>query len=172
MDPRPLSAGLSSTEAAARLNQYGPNQLKPARQRAILLQFLAHFSNPLVLVLLAASGISVLTGDTTGAVIIGLIVLMSVTLDFVQEYRAGRAAEQLAAQVAVTATVLRDGKPREVPVAELVPGDVAAIYSGGCLARFTPLPPLFFGLLAGLVMGYLLLVEAGKRWFYRRLVSP
>ncbi len=130
MDPAPLSTGLSSAEAAARINQYGPNQLKPARQRAILLQFLAHFRNPLVLVLLAASGISALTGDTTGAAIIGLIVLMSVTLDFVQEYRAGRAAEQLAAQVAVTATALRDGKPREVPVAELVPGDVVLLSAG------------------------------------------
>ena len=130
MDPALSPTGLSSAEAAARISQYGPNQLKPARQRAILLQFLAHFRNPLVLVLLAASGISALTGDTTGAVIIGLIVLMSVTLDFVQEYRAGRAAEQLAAQVAVTATVLRDGKPCEVPVAELVPGDVVLLSAG------------------------------------------
>jgi len=124
MDPTPLPTGLSSAEAAARINQYGPNQIKPAQQRAVVLQFLAHFRNPLVLVLLAASGISALTGDTTGALIIGLIVLISVSLDFVQEYRAGRAAEQLAAQVAVTATVLRDGKPREAPVADLVPGDV------------------------------------------------
>ncbi len=130
MEPTPLLTGLSSAEAAARINQYGPNQLKPARQRAVVLQFLAHFRNPLVLVLLAASGISALTGDTTGAFIIGLIVLMSVTLDFVQEYRAGRAAEQLAAQVAVTATVLRDGKPREVPVAALVPGDVVLLSAG------------------------------------------
>jgi Mg2+-importing ATPase len=95
-----------------------------------VLQFLAHFRNPLVLVLLAASGLSALTGDATGAFIIGLIVLLSVTLDFVQEYRAGRAAEQLAAQVAVTATVLRDGKTGEVPVKELVPGDVVLLSAG------------------------------------------
>jgi Mg2+-importing ATPase len=126
----PSSAGLSSTEAATRLAQYGPNQIKPARQRAILLQFLVHFRNPLILVLLAASGITALTGDATGALIIGLIVLLSVTLDFVQEYRAGRAAEQLAAQVAVTATVLRDGKTGEVPVKELVPGDMVLLSAG------------------------------------------
>jgi Mg2+-importing ATPase len=130
----PLAAsapeGLTSLEAAERLQQHGPNQIKPARQRAAVLQFLAHFRNPLVLVLLAASGISALTGDSTSALIIGLIVLMSVTLDFVQEYRAGRAAEQLAAQVAITATVLRDGKPREVPVAALVPGDVVLLSAG------------------------------------------
>ena len=94
LDPTPQFTGLSSTEAVARLSQYGPNQIKPARQRAIVLQFLLHFRNPLVLILLAASSISALTGDTTGALIIGLIVLISVSLDFVQEYRAGQAAEQ------------------------------------------------------------------------------
>jgi Mg2+-importing ATPase len=103
--------GLTSAEAAERQKQFGPNRLRPALQRALVLQFLAQFRNPLVLILLVASGISALTGDVTGALIIGLIVVMSGALDFVQSYRAGRAAERLALQVAVTATVLRDGKP-------------------------------------------------------------
>ena len=122
--------GLTSAEAADRLKQYGPNRLKPALQRAVVLQFLAQFRNPLVLILLVAIGISALTGDVTGALIIGVIVVMSVTLDFVQAYRAGRAAERLALQVAVTATVLRDGKPCELPVTELVPGDVVLLSAG------------------------------------------
>ncbi|WP_114969674.1 magnesium-translocating P-type ATPase [Rhodoferax ferrireducens] len=125
--------GLGSLEAAQRLKQHGPNRLQPVTQRAVLLQFLAHFKNPLVLVLLAASGISALTGDVTGALIVGLIVLMSVTLDFVQAYRAGRAAEQLALQVAVTATVLRDGQAHELPVTELVPGDVVLLSAGNLI---------------------------------------
>src|SRR5665647_2774478 len=127
MDTATSSLGLSSTEAAVRMQQYGPNQLKPTRQRAILLQFLAHFRNPLVLVLLAASGISALTGDSTGSIIIGLIVLMSVTLDFVQEYRAGKTVEHLTALVTLTATVLRDGTRCEVPVTKLVLGDVVLL---------------------------------------------
>jgi Mg2+-importing ATPase len=122
--------GLSRAEAAERLKQYGPNRLQPALQRAVLLQFLAHFRNPLVLVLLAASGISALTGDVTGAFIIGLIVVMSVTLDFVQAYRAGQAAERLALKVAVTASVLRDGQAAELPVMQLVPGDVVLLSAG------------------------------------------
>ena len=130
MDTASSPPGLSSVEAAVRLQQYGANQLKPARQRAAALQFLAHFLNPLVIVLLAASGLSALTGDRTGAFIIGLIVLMSVSLDFVQEYRAGQAAQRLAQEVAVTATVLRDAKPCEVPVAQLVPGDVVLLSAG------------------------------------------
>ncbi len=123
-------AGLSGAQAALNLGRYGPNRLQPARQRAVLLQFLAHLRNPLVLVLLAASALSALTGDTTGAVIIALIVLMSVTLDFVQEYRAGQSAERLALKVALTATVLRDGAPRELAVTELVPGDVVLLSAG------------------------------------------
>ncbi len=122
--------GLTRDEATSRLKTVGANRLQPATQRAVVLQFLAHFKNPLVLVLLAACGISALTGDLTGALIIGLIVVMSVTLDFVQAYRAGRAAEQLALQVAVTANVLRDGLPCELPVTELVPGDVVLLSAG------------------------------------------
>ena len=129
----PLMNGLSSAEAAGQLKQHGPNRLQPATQRAVALQFLTHFKNPLVLVLLAASAVSALTGDVTGALIIGVIVLMSVTLDFVQAYRAGRAAEQLALQVAVTATVLGDGRPRELPVTELVPGDVVLLSAGNLI---------------------------------------
>jgi Mg2+-importing ATPase len=125
-----LDLGLNSAEAAARLLRFGPNRLQPDTQRALLVQFLAHFKNPLVLVLLAACAISGVTGDVTGAAIIGLIVLMSVTLDFVQSYRAGRAAQNLAAQVAVTASVLRNGQPCELPVAQLVPGDVVLLSAG------------------------------------------
>jgi Mg2+-importing ATPase len=121
--------GLSSKQAADLLLEHGPNRLQQATQRA-LLQFLAHFRNPLVLVLLCASVLSALTGDGSGALIIALIVVMSVTLDFVQAHRAGQVANQLALQVAVTATALRDGTPCEVLVAELVPGDVVQLSAG------------------------------------------
>ncbi len=122
--------GLTRIEAARRLGHYGPNRLRPATQRAVVLQFLAHFRNPLVLVLLAASVVSALSGDITGAVVIGVIVVVSVTLDFVQAYRAGRAAARLALQVAITATVVRDSKPRDIPVFDLVPGDVVLLSAG------------------------------------------
>jgi len=122
--------GLTQLEAAQRLKQYGPNRLKPALQSAVWVQFLTNFKSPLVLVLLGASAISALTGDATGALIIGAIVVMSVTLDFVQSYRANQAAERLALQVSLTATVLRDGKPCELPVTALVPGDVVLLSAG------------------------------------------
>lgn len=122
--------GLDETEAAARLKRTGPNLLRPRAERAALLEFLAHFRNPLVLVLLAASAIAGFLGDMRSFVVIGAIVLMSVTLDFVQEYRAGRAAERLKRQVAVRASVLRGDVRRETGVAELVPGDVVLLAAG------------------------------------------
>jgi Mg2+-importing ATPase len=122
--------GLSSADAAARLARFGANVPTPRRRRLPALEFLSRFRNPLVLLLLAASAISALTGDLTSFVIITVIVLMSVTLDFVQEHRAGQAAERLSASVAVRASVMRDGKPCEVPVSDVVPGDVVMLCAG------------------------------------------
>ena len=122
--------GLTTPQAKDLLKKHGPNRLQKSTQRALLLQYLAHFRNPLVLILLAASALSALTGDRSGALIIAVIVLLSVTLDFVQAHRAGQAADRLALQVAVTATVLRDGVAREVVVYELVPGDVVLLSAG------------------------------------------
>ena len=124
------AAGLSSAEAATRLAQFGPNLVHAERKKALLLQFLSKFRNPLVIILLVASALSAFTGDAASFFIIGAIVLISVTLDFVQEYRAGQAAEKLRLSVAVRGQVLRDGKPVEIPLAELVPGDVALLSAG------------------------------------------
>ena len=121
--------GLSSAEAAVRLAQYGPNRLRPQRQHAIW-QFLARFRNPLVVVLLVACVISAVIGEATSAAVIAIIVLMSVILDFVQERRAGQAAEKLAHQVALRVRVWRDGCEQEVTAETLVPGDVVLLSAG------------------------------------------
>lgn len=125
-----LPAGLSQREARARIKQFGNNTLRTHGKQLLIIQYLNHFKNPLVMILLAASAVSALTGEITGFVIIWAIVLMSVTLDSVQEYRAGRAAEQLKKAVAVRATVLRDGHSQELPIADLVPGDVVLLAAG------------------------------------------
>ena len=122
--------GLSSAEAALRLAQFGPNLIHAERKRALILQFLAKFRNPLVIILLTASALSAFTGDAASFFIISTIVLISVSLDFVQEYRAGQAAERLRQSVAVRGQVLREGKPLEIPLAEMVPGDVALLTAG------------------------------------------
>ncbi|MBV2167904.1 MAG: magnesium-translocating P-type ATPase [Bdellovibrio sp.] len=121
--------GLASDQAEERLTKYGPNLLKTPPKH-FLKELLSRFLNPLVIILLLASSISAATGDVTGFIIIVLIVLMSVSLDFYQQYRAEQAAEELKASVAVTATVLRDGKRQERALSEIVPGDIVFIGAG------------------------------------------
>ncbi len=123
-------AGLSSGEAGNRLKQFGPNMLRPPRKRALVLQFLSRFKNPLVIILLIASAVSAFTGDVTSFLIISAIVVMSVTLDFIQEHRAGKAAEELRQSVAIRVQALRDGKSIEIPASTLVPGDVVLLSAG------------------------------------------
>ena len=124
------AAGLSSALAAERLKQVGANRFREHAERPLLLQYLARFRNPLVLILLAASAVSAFSGELTNFLIISSIVLLSVTLDFVQEYRANAAAERLRLSVSLRARVLRDGQACEVPVSTLVPGDVVLLQAG------------------------------------------
>lgn len=126
------AGGLSTREAQARRLEVGPNRLTDPHHRSPLAEYLGHFKNPLVLILLIASAVSAATGEVTNFVIIACIVLLSVTLDFVQEYRAQVAAEKLRLSVTLRCTVLRDHRPQELAVAELVPGDVVLL-SPGCL---------------------------------------
>lgn len=122
--------GLTTPEVTVRLSQFGPNRLDDRPRTYLLVQFLGRFTNPLTLVLLIAAAISATTGDIASFTIIAVIVLLSVILDFVQEQRAGRAIEALRQRVALTARVLRDGQEGDVPVVELVPGDVILLGAG------------------------------------------
>jgi P-type Mg2+ transporter len=123
-------AGLSEARATQILVQIGPNLIKPKRETALLLEFLSRFRNPLVLLLIGASAIAAVTGDIKSFVVINTMVLLSVILDFIQEYRAANAAEALKKSVALRAMVLRDGAERSIPSADLVPGDIVSLSAG------------------------------------------
>ena len=123
-------AGLNSAEVRSRLATYGPNDAATVKRSPLWRQFLARFRNPLVIILLVASGLSAATGDVTSFVIVASIVTMSMTLDFVQEVRAQNAVEALRRSVAVQATVRRDGASLSVPIDQLVPGDVVELIAG------------------------------------------
>jgi Mg2+-importing ATPase len=122
--------GLTSQAAAERLAQYGPNDPAPRKRRSVVRDFLRLFLNPLVVVLLIAATASALLGEATDAGIIIAIVILSNTLDFAQTRRSQKAIEQLQAQVAPNATVLRDGQWVEIPCAHIVPGDVVRLAAG------------------------------------------
>jgi len=122
--------GLTEAEAARHLARYGPNAADPGSRFGPLVEFGRLVLNPLVLILLVASGVSAIVGDTVGSLIIVVIVLVSLSLDFFQSYRSQAAAQRLAQLIATTASVYRDGKTREITFRELVPGDVIALSSG------------------------------------------
>ena len=126
----PVADGLTSQTAAERLAQYGPNNPAPRKRRSAVIAFLHLFLNPLVLVLLIAATASAALGEATDAGIIFAIVILSNTLDFAQTRRSHKAVEQLQAQVAPMASVLRDGQWVEILCAEVVPGDVVRLSAG------------------------------------------
>ena len=122
--------GLSSEEATQRLTRYGSNLLKPQKRSDVFTLLLAQFKSPLILILLFATGLSFFLRDPVNALIILTIVLVSGLLGFWQEHSATNAVEQLLAMVQIKATVLRDGGPHEIPVEEIVPGDIVILNAG------------------------------------------
>ena len=124
------STGLTSEEAERRLEIYGSNEIARRGKRSAPIEFLSHFRSPVTIILIIAAIVSGFLGDPLDAGIIILIVLVSVILDFTQEYRAGRAAEALRKRVATTATTFRDGTKQDIEVSELVPGDVIHLSAG------------------------------------------
>jgi Mg2+-importing ATPase len=121
--------GLSSAEAADRRRRFGPNALGTHRVRASSVVF-RQLRNPILILLLAAALVSGLTGGGTNALIIAVIVVLSVGLGFVNEYRAELAMAALRAQIRQEAEVRRDGEMRRIPVLDLVPGDVVSLRIG------------------------------------------
>jgi magnesium-transporting ATPase (P-type) len=99
------------TEARKRLQQVGPNVLKPRRHDTALRSFIAQFTSPLVLILIFAAIISAIAGEWTDAIIVIIIVLASAVLGFIQEYSASNAVEKLRAQVTIKANVQRWKSP-------------------------------------------------------------
>ena len=121
--------GLSAQEVARRRSRYGPNAV--ASHKARLLSVLWHqLRSPLLGLLMAAAVASFGVGQRSDAVIIGVIVVVSVGLGFVNEYRAEKAAEALHSQIRHETVAVRDGRPVEVDVTELVPGDVIELRLG------------------------------------------
>ena len=130
------SAGLSSERAAERLAQYGPNKLKEAEKPGFRKRFLTQMKDPMLIILLAAAGVSALTGAIAGesewaeTIIILAVVLLNAVLGVLQESTAEAAIEALQTMTAATCKVLRDGKMAVLHSDELVPGDVVLLEAG------------------------------------------
>jgi Mg2+-importing ATPase len=127
---RSAPTGLSEEEAERRLREHGPNTVGQEAHHGWI-GLLGHaVVNPLVILLVVLAIVSFLTDDFRAGTVMLIMVLLGVVLRFVQEARADATAAKLKSMIHVTATVLRDGQAREVPLAELVPGDVARLAAG------------------------------------------
>ncbi len=122
--------GLSEVEAASRLKTYGANEIAREKRTSPLMRLLDNIKNPLVILLTALGVLSYLTGDLRAMLVIFVMVILGVVLRFFQEMRADNAAEKLQAMVSNTATLLREGKTKEVPLNLLVPGDIIQLDAG------------------------------------------
>ena len=126
-------AGLDVATARQRLAEHGPNTLADAKKKTVWQLLLHQLADVMILVLLAAAGVSVLIGEAKSAYVIVAIVVLNAVIGFVQEYRADKAMEALQKMAASHAQVLRDGQPQEVPTADLVPSDVVLLEAGNVI---------------------------------------
>ena len=130
------AAGLSTQEAQARLEKYGPNKLKEAPKPTLVQRFLAQLKDPMLIILMIAAAVSALTGMLSGenewaeVIIIIAVVLLNAILGVIQESKAEAAIEALQTMTAATCKVLRDGKLVVLHSDELVPGDVVILEAG------------------------------------------
>jgi Mg2+-importing ATPase len=127
-------AGLSEAEAAERLEVFGPNEVAQEKQHGWWQRLWAAVRNPLVILLAVLVIITFATAgdpsDYIGGFVMLAMIVLAVLLRLIQETKADNAAAKLKAMIKVTATALRDGQPKEIPLKELVPGDVVKLSAG------------------------------------------
>lgn len=122
--------GLTVPEAHRRRREHGPNQLERRGGPNPWVMFGRQFTEPLVLLLVAAAVVSAFTGELTDTIVIAVVVVLNAILGFSQEYRAQRALEALRSLAEPTARVIREGQLQEIPAVEVVPGDVIILEAG------------------------------------------
>jgi len=125
--------GLTTEVAAERLREVGLNAVAAGRRHTFLSDIFERCRNPLAIQLLVIALVSYLMGDLRSAVVVGGMLVLSVSLAYFQETRSTRAVEQLQKLVKTTTDVIRDGKQVEVPLEEVVPGDVVVLAAGSLI---------------------------------------
>jgi Mg2+-importing ATPase len=125
--------GLESGEARRRLIRYGANLLKPPKRSDTLALLISQFKSPIILTLIFAALLSFFLRDHVDATIILFIVLVSGLLGFWQERGAADAVEKLLSIVKIKTTVLRDGSPIDIPIEDVVPGDIVILNAGDAI---------------------------------------
>ena len=122
--------GLTQKEADIRLKKYGFNEIKETKKISPLIIFLRQFQNIVIYILIFALIISIFLGETVDAIVIGIIVIANAILGFVQEYKAEKSIAALKKLASLKATMIRNGKDKEIDAKFLVPGDIIRLETG------------------------------------------
>jgi Ca2+-transporting ATPase len=125
-----LATGLSSAEAAKRLEEWGPNKLAEPKKKSLVRLFFEQLNDAMIYILMAAAIVSAALGEVSDAIIIMAVVLVNAFVGVIQESKAEKALEALKKLASPRALVKRDGRAVEVEAAEVVPGDVVLIDAG------------------------------------------
>ncbi|MGA3013306.1 MAG: magnesium-translocating P-type ATPase [Bacteroidales bacterium] len=125
-----VAEGLATDDAKRRLAIYGANQMNPPKRTDVFTQLIGQFKSPIILILLFATGLSLFLHNIVDASIIFTIVIISGLLGFWQEHSASNAVQKLLAIVKIKTCIVRDGKEQEIPVENVVPGDVVVLNAG------------------------------------------
>ncbi|MGB9702908.1 MAG: magnesium-translocating P-type ATPase [Candidatus Kapaibacteriota bacterium] len=128
---RPL--GLSSKEAEERLEEYGKNELAHTKTLGFWADMWERIKSPLVIQLLVIAIVSGIIGEKVSTIIVGMMILLSVGLSYVLDRRSNKAVEALGKRVQSQVIALRDGKEVEIPISEIVPGDVVILQAGSII---------------------------------------
>lgn len=131
---RPSEQGLSSTAAAERLEEYGPNRIREIKGRSIVLKFLENFYHLFAIMLWVASGLAFVGGLPELGWAILAVIFINAVFSFWQEFRAEKATEALKRMIPRYAKVIRDGKTQQIPAEELVPGDLMVLEEGDAIS--------------------------------------
>ena len=126
--------GLSEADAKKRLKKVGPNAFQHGKKTHPARILLAQFQDILIIILLVSTALSVFMGEMTEAIAILLIVVINAVMGFVQEFRTEKTLEALKNMAAPMAKVVRDGVSKQVPAADIVPGDVLELEAGDRIA--------------------------------------
>ncbi|PIF62624.1 MULTISPECIES: HAD-IC family P-type ATPase [Flavobacterium] len=124
------SEGLSTTEAGKRLKKEGPNIIYRQSRESAFKILLRQFLNPLIYVLLTATILAITMGKITDGIVVFCVIIINAIIGFVQEYQAGKTIQGLLQLIPENATVIRDGKQKNIQAAELVPGDYVLLQAG------------------------------------------
>ncbi|MGO3780280.1 MAG: magnesium-translocating P-type ATPase [Enterococcus viikkiensis] len=122
--------GLSEEDAQSRLEEYGPNEVSAQKPTPAILLFLQAFNDPFVYVLALLAIVSLLTSDFEAAIVMTIMILASVLITFIQEYRSQKASIELKEMIENTAAITRNGETKEIPMDEIVPGDILTLATG------------------------------------------